>query len=174
MNNILFNFFFSLSTNTPTAWFFVLISNTFIYLFILLAILYPIYKNRDYLYGILIASSGAIAYIVSYIAKHIFMAPRPFITLDITPLVLESSYSFPSSHVTVIAALSILIWKLNHKLGYIFFTFTILIMASRMILGVHYPVDVLGGLILGILIGFFTVWFYEKTNQLAFLRKIIK
>jgi len=92
---------------------------------------------------------------------------------QIVPLVLESGYSFPSSHVTVISALSVVIWKINHKLGYLFFIFTILVMFSRIIIGVHYPVDVVGGLIFGVLTGIFILWFYKVTKRFAFLRKYL-
>jgi len=173
MNNILFNYFFSFSVYPSVAWFFVFVSNILIYLFILFAIFYPLYKKRDYIYAIFVGGTGAFTYIVSFIIKHIFKIPRPFITNHITPLVLESSYSFPSSHVTVITALTVIVWKMNRKWGVVFAIFTVLIALSRMILGVHYPVDVLGGMIIGIFIGLFTLWFYKRTNKLAFLRKII-
>ncbi len=173
INTILFSYLFSLSVYPSIAWFFLFVSNVLIYLFILTAIIFPIIKNRDYIYGILIAGTGAVAWIVSFTIKNIFMIPRPFITLHLTPLILESGYSFPSSHVTVISALSIVVWKMNHKLGYLFFFFTILVMFSRVIIGVHYPADVIGGLFFGIITGFIIIWFYKKTNKLAFLRKII-
>ncbi len=171
MNNILFNFFFSFSIYPFISWFFLIISNIFIYVFIIVAILYPLYKDRDYIYSLLVGETGLFAYILSYIVKHIFMIPRPFITNHITPLVFESSYSFPSSHVTVMTALSIVIWKINHKLGYAFFIFTILTVLSRMILGVHYPADVLGGMVFGTFTALIILWLYKATNQFAFLRK---
>ncbi len=174
MNNILFNYLFSLSVNPTIAWFFLFVSNILIYIFILWAIFYPIYKNRDYFYGLLVGGTGALAYVISYIIKNIFMIPRPFIALHLTPLFLESGYSFPSSHVTVITALSIVIWKINHRLGYVFFIFTILTMFSRVIIGVHYPLDVIGAFFFGIISAFISLWFYKKTNKLAFLKKIFK
>ncbi len=174
MNNILFLSIFSLSLFPFIAWLSVFISNILIYIFIIIAILTPLLKkNRDYIYAILVGGTGLAGWVVSYIIKNIFMIPRPFMINQIVPLVLESGYSFPSSHVTVISALSVVIWKINHKLGYLFFIFTILVMFSRIIIGVHYPVDVVGGLIFGVLTGIFILWFYKVTKRFAFLRKYL-
>jgi len=99
--------------------------------------------------------------------------PRPFVTLNLVPLFMETGFSFPSSHVTLISTLTVLVWKMNRKLGIIFLIFTILTAFSRMIIGVHYPIDVLAGACFGVLIGLGILWFYNKTNQFAFLKKYI-
>lgn len=173
MNITLFNFFFSLSTNPAIAWSSLFISNVFIYILIILAILMPIFIRRDFIYSILVFCTGAGAWVMVYIIKNIFMIPRPFVTLHIIPLFMETGFSFPSSHVTVISALTVLIWNINRKLGILFLVFTILTAFSRMIIGVHYPIDVLGGACFGVLIGLGILWFYKKTNQFAFLKKYI-
>ena len=98
------------------------------------------------------------------------MIPRPFLINNITPLVLESGFSFPSSHVMVISAIAILVWNINHRIGYVFILFTILTAFSRMIIGVHYPIDVLGGMFFGAFVGLFTLWIFKKTKQFDFLR----
>ena len=171
MNNILFKFFFSWSSFPAIAWSSLFVSNFLIYLFIIIALAFPLIKHRDFFYSILVGGTGFMAFIVSYIIKNIFMVPRPFITDHIIPLVVESGYSFPSSHVTVISALSVVIWKINHKLGYLFFVFTIFVAFSRMIIGVHYPIDVIAGMFFGIIIGLLALWFYKITKQFAFLKK---
>ena len=173
MNIILFNFFFSLSTIPMIAWLALFISNIFIYLLAISAIVISFFIKRDIFYPILILGSGASAWVVSYFLKMITMIPRPFVFLNLTPLFFESGFSFPSSHVTVISAISTIVWSIDHRLGVVFFVFTILIAISRMIIGVHYPMDVIGGLFFGILIGLSAIWFYNILNQFAFLRKYI-
>jgi len=171
MNISLFNFFFSLSTNHVVAWSSLFVSNILTYILIILAIIIPILIRRDYIYSILVFCSGAGAWIIAYFIKNIFLIPRPFVTLHLVPLFTETGFSFPSSHVTVMATLSVVIWNINRKLGVVFFVSTILVAFSRIIIGVHYPLDVLAGICFGVLIGLCVLWFYRKTHQLAFLRK---
>ncbi len=173
MNINIFNFFFSLSLIPSIASFALLISNVLIYIFIVTAIIIPIFVRRDFIYSMLVLGTGAGAWIVAYIIKHIFMEPRPFVTLHIVPLFMETGFSFPSSHVTVISALTVLIWNINRKLGILFLIFTLFTAFSRMIIGVHYPVDVFAGACFGVVIGLCIVWLNKVTKQFAFLRKYI-
>jgi len=44
-------------------------------------------------------------------------------------------------------------------------TWALLIIYSRVYLGVHYPGDVLGGAVLGIILGSFFIWLYRKSEK---------
>lgn len=171
MNTIIFNYFFSLSSNPIIAWASLFVSNILIYVFIVAAILIPIIIHRDYIYSILTFGAAASSWIAVYILKNIFMIPRPFVTLHLTPLFFESGFSFPSSHVTLISVLTVLVWNVNRKLGIVFLMFAILIGFSRMIIGVHYPLDVIVAAGFGMLIGLGILWFYKISNKFAFLSK---
>lgn len=173
MNTTLFNFFFSLSTNPTIAWSALFVSNILIYVLVLLVVIISFVVRRDILNIFLILGTGAFAWVASYIIKILSMIPRPFDTLHLTPLFMESGFSFPSSHVTVISAIAVIAWNIDYRLGITFFVFTILVAVSRMIIGVHYPIDVIGGICLGIIIGLSALWFYNTTSQFAFLRKYI-
>lgn len=173
MNTIIFNFFFSLSTNSIIAWSALFVSNILIYVLVLLVIIISYIVRKDILNIFLILGTGAFAWVASYIIKTLSMIPRPFVALNLTPLFMESGFSFPSAHVTVISAISVIAWNIDYRLGITFFAFTILVALSRMIIGVHYPIDVIGGICLGILIGLSALWFYNATSQFAFLRKYI-
>ena len=173
MNTTIFNFFFSFSHNLFIADLSLLVSYVFIYIFIVLAIIIPVLIRRDFIYSVLTFLTAGFTWVAVYVIKHIFTIPRPFITLDLTPLFLETGFSFPSSHVAVISALTVLVWKVNRKLGIIFAVFSVLVAISRMIIGVHYPLDVFAGGCLGVLIGLGIIWFYKKAHQFAFLRKYI-
>lgn len=171
MNISIFNFFFSLSSSPAISWLSLFVSDILIYVFILLAIVIPIIYRRDYIYAILTACAGAAAWIFVYIVKNIFMIPRPYVVLHLTPLFLDGGYSFPSSHVTLIVALTVLVWNINKKWGITFIIFSILTGFSRMIIGVHYPVDVLAGACFGVVIGLFVIWFNKFIKRFAFLEK---
>lgn len=69
----------------------------------------------------------------------------------------ESDYSFPSGHTTgafEIATAMFLCFKSDKKkIGYIFPCIALCVMGSRIYLMVHYPSDVVGGMIVGIVAG---------------------
>ena len=173
MNISLFNFFFSLSSYPVISGLALFISNIFMYVVMFSAIAITFFVKRDNVYSLLLVGTGAFAWVVSYVIKNVTKIPRPFVALHLTPLFMETGFSFPSSHVTVISALSVIMWNIDHRLGIVFFIFTILVALSRMIIGVHYPVDVIAGLIIGVIIGLSILWFYNITSQFAFLRKYI-
>lgn len=83
----------------------------------------------------------------------IFIArPRPFVFYPnvLTFNTLVDLYSFPSMHVAVAFTCALVLWQMRYRwLGGIAFVLAILIGISRVAIGVHYPTDILGGLVLG-------------------------
>jgi membrane-associated phospholipid phosphatase len=90
-----------------------------------------------------------------FIAKILFHAFRPFIVFSqVQPLFGETGFAFPSGHSAVASALAFALFYINKKIGYVFMFFALLIGVSRVISGVHFPVDILGGFIEGFIIAF--------------------
>lgn len=96
--------------------------------------------------------------------KNIVARPRPFVTYpEITPLVTPGDvYSFPSGHTlsSFCAATACLYY--SRKGGAACAVLAILIGLSRLYVGVHYPSDVLGGALLGIVLGLISVYLVNK------------
>lgn len=86
-----------------------------------------------------------------FLKWQIFLHPRPFVVLpDVVKLINITSFdSFPSGHATIFAALSIAMFIYNRRLGVIFMIATILIGLARIAAGIHYPLDILTGYIIG-------------------------
>ncbi|MBI5681866.1 MAG: phosphatase PAP2 family protein [Deltaproteobacteria bacterium] len=86
--------------------------------------------------------------------KHIFHRPRPCTVLtDIRLLVgCGASYSFPSNHAANIFAVMTYLSYHYRRLSPIFLIIAFLVAYSRIYVGVHYPMDVLGGIFLGLII----------------------
>ena len=86
--------------------------------------------------------------------KNWVQRPRPFAELEALTLLIRrpSEFSFPSGHATSsLAAGWVMFRTLPRRWGIPALTLAILISLSRLYVGVHYPTDVLGGAIVGIL-----------------------
>lgn len=86
------------------------------------------------------------------IIKNLAARPRPFAQFaDIIPLIgRPSDFSFPSGHAACSFAAAFTLWKLSSRpMGIVALLMASLIALSRLYLGVHYPSDILGGLLTG-------------------------
>ncbi len=170
MNNSIFYFFYNLAHQSA---FFdqlvVFFAQTFPYVVIILAGLFLLFhyevfkaestfqvflqKKKEIL---LVFFAGGAAWVLSKILKILIHTSRPFEKLsDVQPLLPETGFAFPSSHATFFAALAVGIFLKHKKAGYVFMFFALLIGVARIIAGVHFPIDILGGFILGSLIAYF-------------------
>ena len=71
----------------------------------------------------------------------------------------EGEYSFPSGHATsVMAAATALFIVCNKKWSFVGFIFTIIMAIDRIYLVVHYPTDVIAGIIVGGIAGLIACW----------------
>ena len=94
---------------------------------------------------------------VTEIIRLFYHRPRPFLTYQVHQLIPENSYSFPSGHATFFFALSATIYMYNKKWGITFFIAATLMGIARVMAGVHYPSDIIGGMVIGIAVAYFTV-----------------
>lgn len=93
-----------------------------------------------------------VAEILIKLTRVFFFEPRPYITFNLTPLITHiPDASFPSEHTTLMA---ILFWAYAFyysKLTWIFLTLMLWVGFARIFVGVHYPLDILGGMFYGFL-----------------------
>ncbi len=112
---------------------------------------------------LLVFIPGVSAWILAQTLKFLIQAPRPFDLLpQVRSLISETGYSFPSGHATFYSALAFSIFFLHKKTGYVFILFAFLIGIARIAVGVHFPVDILGGFLLGFLISYIFNFFTKK------------
>jgi undecaprenyl-diphosphatase len=87
---------------------------------------------------------------------------RPYLALNLSHLLSADSNSFPSGHTITIFSMATAAYFYNKKLSYFMFVSGILVGFARIAGGVHYPSDILGGIILGILVGMIVYRFFTR------------
>lgn len=103
--------------------------------------------------------------ISSHIIKKTIKRLRPCCSEESARLLVKKSrsYSFPSSHSTNGGSvLGVVISELPTKFVVLVGVLVMAIAYSRVYVGVHYPLDVLCGLIIGIIIGRLVIIFYKR------------
>ena len=109
--------------------------------------------------------------LINGLIKNIVGRPRPYTMIDGLICMIGEQFdpSFPSGHTTISFACAY-IWlrKLPKKFGIPAVILACLIAFSRLYVGVHYPTDVLAGIVFGILLGVLAIWITDKLcNWLA-------
>ncbi len=161
--NLFLEYFFILITNFGNPFFLILIS----------ALLYWMGKETEsFFFMNTIVAAG----ISSSFFKSAFKAPRPQNVSDLAEYFEKiffapgNDFSFPSGHAAqVSAAYSFFFDGLKKNWKIIFAAIVVLVLASRVFLGKHYLIDVLGGLLLGLIVGrlvFFAKKWFEKNAKL--------
>ena len=110
--------------------------------------------------GILVLAGLLAGYICgNVLLKNIIARPRPcWLYPDIALLIpTPQDFSFPSGHTLSSVIGAILLTKANKRFGYGAIPLAVLMAFSRLYLYVHYPTDILGGVILASIISF-AVW----------------
>ncbi|MEI6435961.1 MAG: phosphatase PAP2 family protein [Bacteroidota bacterium] len=113
---------------------------------------------------ILIALALILSAIMIQVLKEAFDRERPFMTYPfIEKLSTGGGSSFPSGHTMEAYAMAMVMSILFRYKWLIVtvYTWAFLVAYSRLALGVHYPADVLSGIMVGTLIGWFVPWIYR-------------
>lgn len=87
----------------------------------------------------------------SYLIGHFSYRPRPFLTeMGASLMSHRDSPSFPSNHATIMAAYTMsLVLAKWWRFALIGAVATLAVGWARVFMGVHYPFDILGGIVLG-------------------------
>ncbi|MER5557021.1 MULTISPECIES: phosphatase PAP2 family protein [unclassified Streptomyces] len=103
-----------------------------------------------------------LAYVVNDAVKSVFTEPRPCRALPHDFLIEKcppvNDYAFPSNHTTVAAAAAVALFLVDRRLGAIAALAALLMAASRVYVGAHYPHDVLVALVVGGVVALVVTW----------------
>lgn len=121
-------------------------------------------------------ASGLVA-----LCNHFYFRARPFTELPTREVHLlfykPTDSSFPSNFAAILFAIALPIFLKNGKYGLILLSIAVLGGFARIYVGIHYPLDILGGVVFGALSGsmaYGVIRVLESvfTSMLRFMRKI--
>lgn len=96
----------------------------------------------------LILSRGVLTELI----RFFWHRPRPFAVLDFTPLIGQTNQgAFPSGHAAFYFALILPVFLIDKKWGGYLAAGALLIGIARIFVGIHWPADILGGMVIAAL-----------------------
>ncbi|MCR8861016.1 undecaprenyl-diphosphatase [Bacillus pseudomycoides] len=119
---------------------------------------------------------GGLAFIVAEIIGKIvgqfYSHQQPFAVLpNVNQLVEhEIDNSFPSDHTILFFSICVSIWLVRKKEGWLWLMLAFCVAISRIWVGVHYPIDVVTGALVGIISALFVYWIAPK---LSFIKRLL-
>jgi undecaprenyl-diphosphatase len=139
--------------------------------FLILVLREPGARRKFYLFA-----EGALAVIlargiITEVIRFFYNVERPFALLGFSPLIHESGPSFPSGHMAWFFALTVAVWFANRKWGAWFLALSAAMGVARIMVGVHWPLDILGGIVIGAASGWFVHWLLRRTRTELFSAK---
>jgi undecaprenyl-diphosphatase len=126
----------------------------FIFVPFLFILWVSLYRVRGFVIFFFLVVSLGIADLAGKFAKHFWERARPFAdNMDIVQRSDAGGYSFPSNHTVNMFCAAFFLSSFFPRFRIPLFVMAGLVAYSRMYNGVHYPSDVLAGMILGSLVG---------------------
>lgn len=97
--------------------------------------------------------AAIVAWIITDVIKLLFPTLRPFETTGLGVSTITEPYggSFPSTHTAAGFALAATVFKHHKRLGIVYFIMAALVGIARILAHVHYPADIMGGVLIGLL-----------------------
>jgi undecaprenyl-diphosphatase len=149
---------------------------------LLLYFIYRQYGKRTYLFLFTVSICVFLTDKFSVYMKNLFQRYRPCHNLELHDMVrfvdgCGGQFGFVSSHAANTFGLAVfLTYFMRSKypwIGYVMFTWALLVSYSRIYLAAHYPLDIIGGFIIGIIAAILTIIFHKRLDTRFFSKEPI-
>jgi undecaprenyl-diphosphatase len=98
--------------------------------------------------------ASLVAWLITMIIKHFFPTVRPFVRNggEVDVFIKPTDAAFPSAHTALAFSLAVTIFMHDRKVGWFYLIGALMVGVARVLANVHYPVDILGGALIGSLV----------------------
>lgn len=155
--------------STILDWFVVFFGSYSAYIFLAL-VAWWLWKEKNwrlrfYHFAVLALSAILSRAILTPLIRAIHPRPRPFEILDFTPLIDHPvDPSIPSGHAAFFFALAFAVYFAGYrKRGAFLFLAALVMGLARVVAGVHWPLDIVAGLLTGLLSAVVVNWLLPRT-----------
>ncbi len=141
----------------------ILTAGYLIYISVLYAAFYVFWKrDRKHFIKdtIFLLGAATISWILAHVIKDYIAHPRPDAALAL--LIPDDPYSFPSGHASFMFALGFTMNYFNWRAGFFIVVLALLTGIARVLGGVHFWYDIVGGAILGYIVSLIAIFLYKK------------
>lgn len=141
--------------------FFILVTSAFFWIPLYVLLIWLIKKELGwngvicFILTIIIADQCSATWLKPFFARYRPCCILPTIEIHLVGTY-KGLYGFPSSHASNTYAFAMLFWRIfkeKYKFSYLFFIWATIVSYGRIYGGVHYPLDVFAGALLGCCIG---------------------
>ncbi|MES2214089.1 MAG: phosphatase PAP2 family protein [Patescibacteria group bacterium] len=93
--------------------------------------------------------SAAVSYAIAKAVSHLYVDPRPFVVTHVAPLIPHAADNgFPSDHALLVGVVASVVSLYDRRFGAVLWFIAFLVGISRVIVGVHHLVDILGSFLI--------------------------
>lgn len=122
--------------------------------------------------SVVIFSAAGAAWVLALMLKAVFEEARPFAVIEaLVPIVpigtFDGSGAFPSGHTAFFASIVGSLYFYHRRAAYWLAAVPLGIGFARVAAGVHWPIDIVGGYLLGLAVGFGTYALYHVRTRPA-------
>lgn len=105
--------------------------------------------------------------VIVSIIRALFFRPRPFVADTVNQLVAHDpkDASFPSGHASVMFAIAFVVLMFDAEWGVVYLIAATISATARVVVGVHFPLDILGGALVGLLSAITVRWIFKKYHK---------